>query len=54
MAGVGPTLPLVQHPADTPVTLGGLHGFLQDLHYVTEARMREIVGTFVQEQVAEF
>ena len=54
MAGTGPTLPPLQHPADTPVTLGGLHGFLQDEQYVTEARMREIVGQFVQEQVHLF
>ena len=57
MAGVGPTLPGVPpilHLGETPVTLGALHGFLQDEQYVTEARMREIVGTLVQEQVAEF
>ena len=57
MSGVGPQLPGVpplHHPAKTPVTLGALHSFLQDEQYVTEARMREIVGTLVQEQVAEF
>ena len=57
MAGTGPQLPRVpplQHPGETPVTLGGLHAFLQDERYVTEERMRQIVWTLVQEQVAEF
>ena len=54
MSGTGPTLPPLQHPADTPVTLGALHSFLQDEQYVTEARMREMVGRLVQEQVQEF
>ena len=53
MAGTGPTLPPLQHPADTPVTLGALHEFLQTEQYATEARMRETVGRPVQEQVTE-
>ena len=47
-------LPPLQHPADTPVTLGGLHEWLHQEQYVTEARMRETVGRLVTEQVSEF
>ena len=57
MAGTGPQLSAaggIPHPGDAPVTVGGLHAFLQDERYVTEERMRQIVGTLGQEQVAEF
>ena len=57
MAGVGPQLlgiPPLQHPRETPVTLGGLHSCVQDEHYVTEERMRGIFETIVREQIGEF
>ena len=55
MAGEGPALPgALSHPGEAPVTIGALHGFLSNERYVTEERMRQVVGNVVQTAMEEF
>ena len=55
MAGTGLALPGgLPHPGEVPVTDGALHEFLVNEHYVTEQRVRQVVGSVVQKAMEDF